>query len=303
MKLSGIAYVSGGDTWVDLPRKFGMHFLQPDKVHFKEVSDPDWPNALLLLKEMERVFIPLANEMKIILTEAQNELIEKENLQAQLLSLQQSDECSGRGIIKKFFSSTCSNKSKKLQAKNALILQTKLLSSINKAAVDLLQELDDCMRIFVMRVSHVRMLYESRAVTASLESRTDLLNQSRSIISAASKIVNQRESFYRVPWQRIAAWRENPTVYRYGYLWSAHSLYYWWRDQGLAEEGSYQSELSPCYLNRMDATEIALGWGKFALELIRNLVNRYSPYNVEIINCIAPPSHEYTFPKDLYSMP
>jgi hypothetical protein len=303
MKLSGIAYDSGGDTWVDLPRKFGMHFLQPDKVHFKEVSDPDWPNALLLLKEMERVFIPLANEMKIILTEAQNELIEKENLQAQLLSLQQSDECSGRGIIKKFFSSTCSNKSKKLQAKNALILQTKLLSSINKAAVDLLQELDDCMRIFVMRVSHVRMLYESRAVTASLESRTDLLNQSRSIISAASKIVNQRESFYRVPWQRIAAWRENPTVYRYGYLWSAHSLYYWWRDQGLAEEGSYQSELSPCYLNRMDATEIALGWGKFALELIRNLVNRYSPYNVEIINCIAPPSHEYTFPKDLYSMP
>jgi hypothetical protein len=188
------------------------------------------------------------------------------------------------------------------EGQDVIKLQNKLLSSINSKAVELLQEFDDCMRIFVMRITHVRMLYESRAVTISLEARVDFLNRSRSTISAASKIVAQREIAYRVPWQRIGSWRENPTVYRYGYLWSAHSLYYWWRDQGLAEEGSYQSELSPCYLNRMDATEIALGWGKFALELVRNLINRYSPYNVEFINCIAPPSQEYIFPKDLYHL-
>ena len=48
-------------------------------------------------------------------------------------------------------------------------------------------------------------------------------------------------------------------IHRFGYLWSVHSLYYWWRDQGLAEQGSFESELSPCYLNRMDVTEIAVG--------------------------------------------
>ena len=48
-------------------------------------------------------------------------------------------------------------------------------------------------------------------------------------------VVVERETGYRVPWERIASWRENPTVYRYGYLWSVHSLYYWWRDQGECE--------------------------------------------------------------------
>ena len=93
-------------------------------------------------------------------------------------------------------------------------------------------------------------------------------------------------------------------VYRYGYLWSVHSLYNWWRDQGRAEEGSLQSELSPCYLNRMDVTEVAVGWGKYTLELLRSLINRFSPfrtgYPLELVNCFAPPPKEYIFPKDLY---
>jgi hypothetical protein len=62
---------------------------------------------------------------------------------------------------------------------------------------------------------------------------------------------------------------------RFGYLWAVHSLYYWWRDQGLAEHGSLQSEHSPCYLNRMDPTEVAVGWGKYTLEVLRAFINRY----------------------------
>ena len=95
-----------------------------------------------------------------------------------------------------------------------------------------------------------------------------------------------------------------PTVYRYGYLWAVHSLYYWWRDQGLAEEGSLQAELSPCYLNRMDTSEVAVGWGKYTFEFLRTAINRYSPfttgYPLELVNCFAPPPKEYVFPKDLY---
>jgi hypothetical protein len=100
------------------------------------------------------------------------------------------------------------------------------------------------------------------------------------------------------------AWRENPTVYRFTYLWSVHSLYFWWRDQGIAESGSMQSAYSPCYLNRMDATEVAMGWGKVALEWLRAIVNTYSPFTLgfplELVNCIAPPPREYEFPRDLY---
>lgn len=61
---------------------------------------------------------------------------------------------------------------------------------------------------------------------------------------------------------------------RFGYLWAVHSLFYWWRDQGLAEQGSFQSEHSPCYLNRMDPTEVAVGWGKYTLEVLRAFINR-----------------------------
>lgn len=133
--------------------------------------------------------------------------------------------------------------------------------------------------------------------------RLSLLSESREILLEAESIVRRREALYRVPAARIASWRENPTVYRYGYLWAVHSLYYWWRDQGLAEEGNMFTEITPCYLNRMDVTEIAVGWGKYTLELLRSFINKYSPFStghpIEIVNCIAPPSRPYKFPQDL----
>ena len=65
-----------------------------------------------------------------------------------------------------------------------------------------------------------------------------------------------------------------------------------------------QSVISPCYLNRMDISEVAVGWGKYTLEIFRNLVNRFSPfttgYPLELVNCFASPQKEYIFPRDLY---
>ena len=162
------------------------------------------------------------------------------------------------------------------------------------------------MRMLSLRATHVYSLYLSKDPLASPTetSKAHLQNKARNIITEAAAIVSRRELNYRVPMERIASWRENPTTYRFGYLWSAHSLYFWWRDQGIAEEGSQQSERSPCYLNRHDASEIAVGWGKYALELVRYFVNNYSPfhrgYPLELINCFAPPAQEYVFPRDLY---
>ena len=54
-KLSGHAYMSGSDTWVDVPRLLGISFTQPDKVHLTEWDDPLWEDALEVLSELEDV--------------------------------------------------------------------------------------------------------------------------------------------------------------------------------------------------------------------------------------------------------
>ena len=65
-----------------------------------------------------------------------------------------------------------------------------------------------------------------------------------------------------------------------------------------------QSQFSPCYLNRIDATETAQGWGKSTLELFRKIYNKYSPFRVgyplELLNCLSPPADGYEFPRDLF---
>ena len=39
--------------------------------------------------------------------------------------------------------------------------------------------------------------------------------------------------FHNIPSDRITTWRQGPTVYKFGYVWAAKSLYYLWRDQGV----------------------------------------------------------------------
>ena len=212
--------------------------------------------------------------------------------------------------------------------------------------ISILQEVNDGLALLALRSAQVRALYASKDPKKS-DSRSSSLETSRNIIQAAAKVVSRREDSYQVPWQRVAAWRENPTVYRYGkdnesllspcffslfvfvvlclmlshfslshlhhlyfclfcsllgLLWAVHSLYYWWRDQGLAES---EVRVTPCYLNRMDASEVAVGWGKYTMEVIRDLLDRYLPfssaYGSDVMNCFVPPSREFVFPAALYS--
>ena len=64
--------MSGDDTWIDLPRMFGLPLLQPDKIHFRENNDPDWIHVLPLLTEMENSFTPIAANIRELLHEAEN---------------------------------------------------------------------------------------------------------------------------------------------------------------------------------------------------------------------------------------
>ena len=274
-KLSGIAYLSGRDTWFEVPRLFGLHQTQPDSVGLKEATDPHWPHAQLLLQEMHDLFTDVSAQMDLLYEE----------------------------VVAYASSSTASA----LNGQADQHPYTRIRFQINDAALNILYEFKDFTKLLALRSSQLRLLYQSKdpqTVDDSLKV-SELQKQSRSILQTATEIVQRREQYYRTPWQRIAEWRDNPTVYRFTYLWAVHSLYYWWRDQGLAEQGSFQAEHSPCYLNRMDTSEVALGWGKTTLEVFRTIINRYTPFSagspLEIVNCLSPPSEGYQFPRDLYS--
>lgn len=76
-----------------------------------------------------------------------------------------------------------------------------------------------------------------------------------------------------------------------------------WRDQGLAEGGSLEAQVSPCYLNRIDAAEVPFGWGKFVSQAFRVWMENNPDYpNASLLtDCLAPPLKEYEFPRDLFA--
>lgn len=261
-KLSGFGYLSGSDTWIELPRMVGFPILQADKVRLKETSDPLRAHVNPLLREMERVFGELASEMKGIYEDA------RRSSSHVLLSTAIAPSSDASLVLREGLDNDDDEMEEMI---------------LDELALRLLEEIADCMQLLAMRASHVRMLYDSMDSDSATE-KAQLQKKSRAVIWSAAEIVSRREAFYRVSWQRIASWRENPTVYRYGYVWSVHTLYYWWRDQGLAEGGSLQSEHSPCYLNRMDASEVAVGWGRYTLELIRTIINWYG-CSMHVLRC------------------
>ncbi len=297
--LSGMAYLSGDDTWVDVPRMAGLHLTQPDKLKMTQHDHELWPRCLALLAEMDVVFTALASRAKAIKHLACVESI------------------SSSGTIN-------SNNGYDRDEKDSCP------ANYNNRLSLLTEELLDCVEMLAHRAHFVRLLYESRDPLLPIETKQEHQSEARRLIAHVQKLVRRRESQYRVPWQRIASWRENPTVYRYGYLWAVHSLYFWWRDIGIAaaalslEEStvqyvgnkwssiswfeklsfSFRSELSPCYLNRMDVSEVSVGFGRYVLQFIRYIVTWLVPfssngYPFEIVKCFAPPMNEYRFPADL----
>lgn len=119
------------------------------------------------------------------------------------------------------------------------------------AAVPPSAELDDisgAARMLALRAEFVLLLYAACAPHATAAARKSNLAAARALLTgrAAPLVSRQR---YAVDVRRVGAWRENPTSYSYGYLWTVSSLYYWWRELGRAERGSAEATISPCYLN------------------------------------------------------
>jgi hypothetical protein len=165
-----------------------------------------------------------------------------------------------------------------------------LVAQSPDSAKPLLSEMADGARMDALRASQLHALYAYVAGDPAL--RAQRRQESRDDIAAAAEIVARREAAYRVPVSRIASWQSGPTVYSYRYLWTAHTLHYWWRDQAKAEIAPF----SPCYLNVVNPADVAFGEGNL-LDLstaIADLANSIGAAGVA--ECLTPPVAEPTYP-------
>ena len=132
------------------------------------------------------------------------------------------------------------------------------------------REINDSMDITALRAEQVLDLYQTVShenlviLNYDKTAANQYLNQAREALDQAAVIVARREAHYRADPRRIAGWNYNPTAYHFGYLWTVHSLYYWWRDEGKAVDKPF----SPGYLNILDPVDIAYGEGQWKESVI-----------------------------------
>lgn len=161
---------------------------------------------------------------------------------------------------------------------------------------DLHDDLADAARLTALRATQVHGLYDYVDMFWDFDSSARLarLQTARNALDEAQSIVLERETRYRVPADRIAGWRNNPTAYEFTYLWTVRSLFYWWRDEGKAVD----APVSPCYLNIINAVDVGFGegLGVDAVEVAQDVTDFFGLGAIG--DCLAPPEQEPTFPQD-----
>ena len=109
-------------------------------------------------------------------------------------------------------------------------------------------ELAQASRMMALRSTQLVALYQAHAqkpLKKSNEWRDARLQEARAAVDRAEGIMRAREKKYRVDLRLIQGWGHSPTNYGYGYLWTAHSLMWWDRDEGSAQK----LRKNFCYMN------------------------------------------------------
>lgn len=167
-----------------------------------------------------------------------------------------------------------------------------LRAKVPAHARPLFDDMADAMRVTALRAAQVHGLYDyvDGYYDRSLSERLPRLNVARKALDDAQLVVTGREAKYRVPAERIAGWRPNPTAYEYGYLWTVRRLFFWWRDEGKAVD----APLLPCYLNHINPVDIAFGEGQGTdtAKVFGDLLS-----DADTQTCLAEPAAELTFPQ------
>lgn len=176
----GMAYLSGGDTWVDIPRILGIPFTQPDKVHIKENTDPHWGHVLKLLHAMQESFVQLSKEMDKLVREIQL-YVEEQPVTRQ----EQSDTVvSARSTVNTDGTTTTT-------AAPIPTTTTHLQHfEINPEAMVFLSEIQDCIKLLSLRSQQVQRLYQSRdaSLVSNSEGRAELQRQARALVHLAEEV-------------------------------------------------------------------------------------------------------------------
>lgn len=93
--------------------------------------------------------------------------------------------------------------------------------------------------------------------------------QAMAALDLAHTITARQQLRYRVDPERIASWSYNPTAYHFGYLWTANTLFYWWRD----EQKILHNAPSIGFANILDPIDLANGEGDWHENILGMNVN------------------------------
>ncbi len=120
------------------------------------------------------------------------------------------------------------------------------------------EELKDAMEITALRAVQIYGLYDYIYLWDQPKSFRRLrLESARDALDSAMQIAARAAGRYRVEPERVAGWYYNPTSYGFGYLWTAKTLWYWWRDEGKA----VMQPLRPGFMNIANPIDQAIGEG------------------------------------------
>ena len=262
---SGWGLLSGRDAWTDLLQLVGVARTQPGRLGFHDHKHALYPRVAPLAAAMNATFGQIAAELATL---AAGALAGAATQGAPRHTISTGAPQAPRG----------------------------------SSAVSLLSELAESASLLAMRAEFVALLYAATAPHVPSPASKAAFASARAVLSRAAAAVAMREAAYRVDAQRVGGWRDNPTAYSFGYLWTVHSLYYWWRDLGQAERGSAEAALSPCYLNTQFPYDVVLGGGRNLSSWLREYVRGHVPIAGHALgDCLAPPQREYVFPRDLYA--
>lgn len=161
-----------------------------------------------------------------------------------------------------------------------------------------IQEITDAMNMTGLRATQNAALYDYVYLwdTADIVERMNLKNTSLNAIYSAKEVVANREANYRVPVERIASWRDNPTSYPFTYLWEVGSLYWFWRDHDKATI-IVPEAASPCYMNIINPVDVVIGDGydMNATDALYTWLQQFN-WTGTINDCLNAPSDEPIYP-------
>ena len=288
--VSGWGLMSGRDAWSDILELAGVARTQPSRIGFHSHAHALYPRVRPLLHDMNRTFGSVAAEFAAL---------------CMISSAAEPADSGGGGYgadggYRSHGGDSGDDRDSGDGGKGKE--GSTPLPRRSRTRHSLMQELADGASMLAMRAEFSLLLYTATAPGLFRPARDAIFRTARSVLRRAAALVARREAQYVVDVSRIGGWRTNPTAYPFGYLWTVHSLYYWWRDLGQAERGSPSAALSPCYLNFEFPYDVVLGGGRKLSSWLREYVRSHVKVVGKALGeCFAPPEHEYVFPRDLYA--